>query len=186
MVFCKKPWDPNREYRINLFVNRNLGSLLQRGDPIHRRIFTLVFSLTKAGLNRRSNNFLTLFASPTTPIHKPKSLWRTSVNPEPAEGTKHNFESSWDPHIPVYPLSIYTIDKLSSVLSFVIGPPSLGPFRLSSRGSSVPNRKLPSLLSTQADVNSLNEILRFQIHLSEKRLPFFSLFEQVIGDIQRR
>ena len=127
MVFCKKPWDPNREYRINLFVNRNLGSLLQRGDPIHRRIFTLVFSLTKAGLNRRSNNFLTLFASPTTPIHKPKSLWRTSVNPEPAEGTKHNFGSSWDPHIPVHPLSIYTIDKLSSVLSFVIDSPSIEP-----------------------------------------------------------
>jgi hypothetical protein len=129
MAFCKKPWDPNREYRINLFVNRNLGSLLQRGEPIRRRFLTLVSSLTKVGLNRQSNNFLTLFASPTTTIPKPKSLWRTSVNPEPAEGTKHNFGSSWDPHIPVHPLSIYTIDKLSSVLSFFIDSPSIGTFR---------------------------------------------------------
>ena len=133
-MFCKKPWDPNREYRINLFVNRNLGSLLQRGDPIHRRIFTLVFSLTKAGLNRRSNNLLTLFAFPTTTLHKPKSPLRISANPEPAEGTKHNFGSSWEPHIPVHPLSIYTIDILSSVLSFVMKSLSIGPFQLSSRG----------------------------------------------------
>ena len=220
MVFCKKPWDPNREYRINLFVNRNLGSLLQRGDPICGRFFTLVFSLTKSGLNRRSNNFLTLFAFPTTTLHKPKSPLRISANPEPAEGTKHNFGSSWDPHIPIHPLSIYTIEKLSSVLSFVINSPSIEPFRLSSRGisragrlhpfrggadfviiartspgsprspcvreTSLSNRKLSSLLSSQADVNSLNKIFRFQIDLSEKRLSFFSLFEQVIGDIQCR
>ena len=140
MAFCKKPWDPNRDNRINLFVNRSLGSLLQRDDPIRRRFFTLIFSLTKVGLNRRSNNFLTPFASPTTTIHKPKSLWRTSVNPEPAEGTKHNFGSSWDPHIPVHPLSIYTIDKLSSVLSFVIDSPSIGTFRLSGRGMSRASR----------------------------------------------
>ena len=123
-----------------IYVNRNLGSLLQRGDPIRRRLFTLVFSLTKAGLNRRSNTLLTLFASPMTTIHKPKSLWRTSVNPEPAEGTKHNFGSTWDPHIPVHPLSIYTIDKLSSVLSLVIDSSSIGPFRLSSRGMSRASR----------------------------------------------
>jgi hypothetical protein len=49
MMFCKKPWDPNRDILINLFVNRNPGSLLQREDLIRLRFFTLVFSLTKAG-----------------------------------------------------------------------------------------------------------------------------------------
>ena len=186
MAYCKNPWDPNCEYRINLFVNRTFGSLLQRGDPIRRRFFILVSSVKNTALNRRSNNFWTLSASPTTTLHKPKSLWKTSVNREPAEGTKHNFGSSWDPHIPIHPLSIYTIDKLSSVLSFVIDSPCTEPFRLSGRGTSVPNWKLTSLLSTQAHVNSFNEIFRFQIHFSEKRFSFFSLLEQIIGDIQRR
>jgi len=127
-VFCKRLWDPNREYRINLFVNRNPGRVLQREGLILRRFSTLVLSLTKAESNRRPDNLSILFAFPTTTIHKPRTLWRISVNPEPAEGTKHNFGSSWDPHIPVYPLSIYTIDILSSVLSFVIDSLPVEPF----------------------------------------------------------